>query len=156
LLSEDVLRAFLPEDVVLSSSGPFSNVLAQADLLTSFSSTTIEEALMSQIPVALYEPEGRYHHLPGARWLGTRFARRDAVYHFDHPDQLLPGLEWIRDHDLIQPPDTERFVFHRQPADCPSAAEVIRSRALLRENKAFGEYCPKISASRVEISQSYP
>ena len=34
------------------------------DLILSFSSTTIEEALVNEIPVILYGGDGRYSHIP--------------------------------------------------------------------------------------------
>ena len=37
--------------------------ICKADLLISFSSTTIEEALVNKIPVALYGGKGRYCHI---------------------------------------------------------------------------------------------
>ena len=42
----------------------FHEVLAEADLLVSFSSTTIEEALVNDVPVLLYGGHGRYAHIP--------------------------------------------------------------------------------------------
>jgi hypothetical protein len=54
----------LPSNVVIETSRPFSEVLAETDLLISFSSTTIEEALVNYIPVLLYGGHGRYAHIP--------------------------------------------------------------------------------------------
>jgi len=42
------------DKVILSTSEPFSDVLGMTDLLASFSSTTIEEALQNRVPVLLY------------------------------------------------------------------------------------------------------
>ena len=38
--------------------------MAETDLLVSFSSTTIEEALVNEVPVLLYGGNGRYSHIP--------------------------------------------------------------------------------------------
>ena len=44
--------------------GEFDDYLACSDLLISFSSTTIEEALQVKIPVLQYDPFNRYCHIP--------------------------------------------------------------------------------------------
>ena len=47
------------------SQGAFEDYLLASDLLLSYSSTTIEEALNNNIPVLQYDPEGKYEHFPG-------------------------------------------------------------------------------------------
>jgi len=54
----------LPDNVVIETDRPFLDVLPEADLMTSFSSTTIEEALVNKVPVLLYGTDGRYSHIP--------------------------------------------------------------------------------------------
>ncbi len=58
------LRLFLPESdkYIINSSGQFKDVLSSADLLISYSSTTIDEALINKIPVLLYDKWNRYNH----------------------------------------------------------------------------------------------
>jgi hypothetical protein len=58
---------------------PFREDLKQADLLISFSSTTIYEALMARIPVVLFSSTNRYHRLPGSTRPPT-LEDRSAVY----------------------------------------------------------------------------
>ena len=53
----------LPKNVEIVTNTPFKQTLSKADLLISFSSTTIEEALVNKIPVALYGGKGRYCHI---------------------------------------------------------------------------------------------
>ena len=59
-----MLVSTLPENVIVDNESPFLDVLGKADLLISFSSTTIEEALVNKIPVMLYGGGGRYAHIP--------------------------------------------------------------------------------------------
>ena len=54
----------MPDNVSLVSDGPISDFLASSHLLMSFSSTTIEEALINDTPVLLYGGKGRYSHIP--------------------------------------------------------------------------------------------
>jgi hypothetical protein len=65
-LSIETIKSFLPRfsNIIIETSGQFQAVLNKADLLISFSSTTIEEALSNNIPVLLYGGEGRYAHIP--------------------------------------------------------------------------------------------
>ena len=63
--SIDSVKKLLPKsnNLKISTTGDFVDDLNTADLLISFSSTTIEEALYSRKPVALYGGKGRYQHL---------------------------------------------------------------------------------------------
>jgi hypothetical protein len=65
-LSMDTMKALLPKaaNVVIEAEKPFLDVLPEADLMVSFSSTTIEEALSNKVPVLLYGGQGRYAHIP--------------------------------------------------------------------------------------------
>jgi len=65
-LSMDTMKALLPAaaNVVVEADKPFLDVLPEADLVVSFSSTTIEEALSNKVPVLLYGGHGRYAHIP--------------------------------------------------------------------------------------------
>ena len=66
-LTEDSLRTLLfpiPNNVFIENSRRFDEVLGETDLLISFSSTTIEEALVNDVPVLLYGGNGRYAHIP--------------------------------------------------------------------------------------------
>jgi len=59
---KDIIKN-LPQNVEIVTEVPFKKILCKADLLISFSSTTIEEALVNKIPVALYGGKGRYCHI---------------------------------------------------------------------------------------------
>ena len=70
----------LSKNCRIKTGGSFQNDLNNADLLISFSSTTIEEALYSRKPVALFGGSNRYRHLSGTSTLPDR-KNRSAVYH---------------------------------------------------------------------------
>lgn len=65
-LSMETMKAFLPKagNVIVEADKPFLEVLKEADLVVSFSSTTIEESLSNKVPVLLYGGHGRYAHIP--------------------------------------------------------------------------------------------
>jgi hypothetical protein len=97
-ISADDIRSIVPFSgkVVLSIEEPFLDVLAVSDLLVSFSSTTIEEALQNRIPVLLYGGDGRYSHIPAFEVKGGPVpVERCAAYHVSAPHELLPALKGI-------------------------------------------------------------
>jgi hypothetical protein len=63
-LTEEEFRLLLPacDRMSILSKGPFSKVLSASDLLVSYSSTCIEEAVQNGIPVVLYDQWQRYNH----------------------------------------------------------------------------------------------
>jgi hypothetical protein len=81
--------------VVLSVEEPFSDLLGMADLLVSFSSTTIEEALQNEIPVLLYGGNGRYRHIPAYEVSVGGAVKAAAVYHAEDPGSLRYAIDNI-------------------------------------------------------------
>jgi hypothetical protein len=96
LRAED-LRALLPpsERVSLNTDLPFLDLLGMADLLVSFSSTTIEEALQNGVPVLLYGGNGRYRHVPAVEVLPERPCPPAPVYAVRRPEHLVSALSNI-------------------------------------------------------------
>lgn len=89
-LSLDDLKNFVPfsEKILLSVDEPFIDMLGMADLLVSFSSTTIEEALQNRIPVLFYGGGGRYQHIPAYEIESGNSIRPSAVYHVKETSNL--------------------------------------------------------------------
>lgn len=75
------LKKLLPSagNYIIKTTGNFIDDLLSSDLLVSFSSTTIEEALYVRRPVGLWGGTARYRHLPGTEKYPTK-KRRSAVY----------------------------------------------------------------------------
>lgn len=97
-ISAEDIKDLVPfsDKVKLSIDGPFSAALGSADLLVSFSSTTIEEALQNRIPVLLYGGQGRYSHIPAYEVEdGSAPVERSAAYHVRGPGGLLSAIEGI-------------------------------------------------------------
>lgn len=62
--SNEEIKLLLPAsgNYIINREGPFSEVLGATDALISYSSTTIDEALINRIPVLLYDRWNRYNH----------------------------------------------------------------------------------------------
>ena len=77
----------------IKSDGSFQDDLNAADLLVSFSSTTIEEALYARKPVALFGGSDRYRHLPGSNTYPDT-SKRSAVYHLTKYNmaKMIPAI----------------------------------------------------------------
>ena len=93
-LKEDEVRLLVPEtrseQVRVMCRVPFEKVLSSADLLVSYSSTCIEEAILNHVPVLLYDPWDRYEHLPAGRQ-----GRSSPAYYVNDPGGLGDALRWI-------------------------------------------------------------
>lgn len=73
----------------------FANVLTATDLLISYSSTCIEEALQSNIPVVLYDKWKRYNHFNVEESKDLKMLKRQPVYYvtqFDALSRILPKI----------------------------------------------------------------
>lgn len=100
-LTKDAIFSLLPVpgNVSVDDSGPFENALTLADLLLSFSSTSILESFMNHTPVLLYDRWKRYNHC-GARRVDDSLPRQiSPVYYVDEIENLSQIIRWIlREH----------------------------------------------------------
>ncbi len=92
------LRMLVPEgsNVSIKTDGDFLDDLAEADLLVSHSSTTIEEALTARRPVLLFGGGCPYRHLAAESEAPTQDSRA-AVYAVDDTAALAPMIAAIRE-----------------------------------------------------------
>ncbi|MDD4910375.1 MAG: hypothetical protein PHR44_06860 [Candidatus Omnitrophica bacterium] len=107
----DTIKSIVPfsEKVILSTEGRFIDILGIADLLVSFSSTTIEEALQNRIPVLLYGGMGRYQHIPAyAIESGSHLPRR-ALYHVKESRDLEYAISNILNLSMDRERDSHLF-----------------------------------------------
>ncbi|MCL0054239.1 hypothetical protein M1N45_04525, partial [Dehalococcoidia bacterium] len=98
-LSPDELRALLPpsERYCISVEERFLDVLGFSDLLVSFASTTIEEALQNQVPVLLYGGQGRYQHVQAFEVTPGQEIEPKAVYSVRNAENLSDALKRVLD-----------------------------------------------------------
>ena len=94
--SLETLKTLLPSGnhYEIKSTGNFLDDLTSADLLVSFSSTTIEEALQARKPVLLWGGSQRYHHLK-AQTKPPVSSNRSAVYAPKSPEELPKMIDSI-------------------------------------------------------------
>lgn len=118
-LRTDDLRALLPlsDRVALNTDIPFLDLLGMADLLVSFSSTTIEEALQNAVPVLLYGGQGRYRHVPAVEVLPGQSCPRSPVYAVRQPEHLVQALPRIMEATGAAPLPDELFGGYRYPKE---------------------------------------
>jgi hypothetical protein len=74
--------------------GVFEDHLLGSDLLLSYSSTTIEEALQNHVPVLQYDPSGKYEHIPGQVLSTTSENKISEIYSVLSEIDLMPALQW--------------------------------------------------------------
>ncbi len=111
-ISVEDLKTLVPfsSKVILSVNESFLDILGMADLLVSFSSTTIEEALQNRIPVLLYGGNGRYSHVPAYEIEPTHPVQQSAVYHLKETKNLEYAISKILELN-ISGNDKDRYLF---------------------------------------------
>ncbi len=96
-LTEEEYRLLLPECRRMSilNKGNFSKVLSVADLLVSYSSTCIEEAVQNDIPVVLFDKWKRYNHFNLEEVLGSGSLEQKPAYYLTEPCLLKEVMQKI-------------------------------------------------------------
>jgi len=97
------LKDILPDSKSYSIAvgGRFFDYLAISDLVVSYSSTAMEEALQNDIPVLLFNRYNRNQRIMGRELRpGLTDARPSAVYNVNSEDHLAFALEWILKNHL--------------------------------------------------------
>lgn len=112
---EDVRDLLIQSDCYsIHSEGSFEDYLAISDMLVSYSSTTIEEALQNRVPVLQYDSQGKYCHIEGQVLDPSLNPKVDSCYYVDAEDKLPWALRWLQEnHFSKEIPDSvwERHVF---------------------------------------------
>jgi hypothetical protein len=92
----DDLRCLLKdsESYGIFAEGDIKDYLIASDLLISYSSTTIEEALLSQLQVLQYDPSGKYEHIPSQVLSKNSEKNISEIYYVNSEDDLMSALEW--------------------------------------------------------------
>ena len=106
------IRGLVPfsEKVILSTEESFVDVLGMSDLLVSFSSTTIEEALQNRIPVLLYGGWGRYQHISAFEIKKNEPIKPSAIYHISDRENLKVAIKNILDLKIDAVKDKKLFM----------------------------------------------
>lgn len=97
------LKSILPDSksYSIAAGGRFFDYLAISDLVVSYSSTAMEEALQNDIPVLLFDRYNRNRRIAGMELrAGSADMRPSAVYNVDSEDDLKFALGWIFENHL--------------------------------------------------------
>jgi len=129
------LRKLLPlsEKCKIKTGGSFLDDLKNADLLVSFSSTTIEEALYARKPVALFGGSERYYHLPGSSsYPDTN--KRSAVYHLTKENMIgmIPAITAAHSNKPLTNKELSEYVW---PDSVPGINTFFSNLIDRRENQ---------------------
>lgn len=102
-LRAEELRGLLPvsNSCFVATEGEFADYLSIADLLISYSSTTIEDALQNYVPVLLFNKYSRYQHIKGTI-LSPKSTEilPSPIYNVNSEEDLLFGIKWILSNHL--------------------------------------------------------
>ena len=102
-------------------------MLGFTDLLVSFSSTTIEEALQNRVPVLMYGGEGRYQHIAAPSVAPNRAVEPGAVYSVRKAEHLSDAISKILDRNGKAPLSEELFrPYVYRPDDYPPFSKLVR------------------------------
>lgn len=132
-ITEDELRLFLPasENYSVNKKERFWHVLSAADMLISFGSTAIEDALQNEIPVLLYDKWGRYKHCEAEELYNGCNPQVYPVYYLKDEEHLFKSLDWLLYNDKKIPDDVFRkYVYDSNGID--AFIELLKS--LLKTN----------------------
>jgi len=89
------------------TEGSFEDYLLCSDLLVSFSSTTIEEALQLRVPVLQYDPFDRYSHIPAKKLNKNSELKVASIYYVSGSENLSWTIDWIIKNHLDIPNSQE-------------------------------------------------
>lgn len=120
----------VPANVSISDTGTFEEVLTAVDLLVSYSSTSIQEALINRAPVLLYDPWKRYNHLQAPRM------ETDGLHG-------VTAACYVDEHQLLVPAIRRMLEAH---ADKENTAHCFDGYRFEQDNSEFLEYVRKLVA----------
>ena len=121
------LKQLLPKSncYEIRTSGVFLEDLAKADLLVSYASTTIEEALYARCPVLLWGGSFRYFHLPATEMYPNE-NNRSAIYAPKTENKLLPMLKSILKFHSGKPLTEDELKGHVWFENVPGKKEFLK------------------------------
>ena len=129
---------------------PFREDLKRADLLISFSSTTIYEALMARIPVILFSSTNRYDRLPGSTHPPTS-KDRSAVYIAKDETALVTMIPAILKSHAGRPLSDDEVRQHVYLTK-DIADQAVLADAILSEPDDLAEYCRQTAAGTLRVA----
>ena len=99
------------------SDGAFDDYLTVSDLLVSYSSTTIEEALQNDVAVLQYDHDDKYKHIQAPTVSEEQELVINPIYYCGNKDELKNSIDIIlKNIDLIKS-EKDKWASYRYPID---------------------------------------
>jgi len=99
------------------SEGAFDDYLTASDLLVSYSSTTIEEALQNDVAVLQYDHDDKYIHVQAPTVSEGKKLDINPIYYCGNKDKLKNSINIIlKNIDLIKS-EKHKWDCYRYPID---------------------------------------
>jgi hypothetical protein len=102
-ISPSEIKSLLPSSDKLTITPykrPFFEILTITDLMVNYSSTVIEDALQSYMPVLLYDKRKRYMHYEAEKLDFDSTPNVNSVYYVNDSNNLKKGIQWILKNHL--------------------------------------------------------
>jgi hypothetical protein len=118
-LTEEEFRSLLPvcSRMKVITKGSFSKILSAADLLISYSSTCIEEAIQNQIPVILLDKWKRYNHFNTKETFDPKTIIKEPAFYITNPVILKETIKKVLDIFKDNPIDLKDLSEYNYPSD---------------------------------------
>lgn len=116
-ISKEDLTSLLPEYdcFQIISEGPFSDLLSIADLVISYSSTCIEEAIVNNLPVILFDQWNRYNHFNLQVWSDDEKFSRQPAYYVNDAKDLPKSIRQVLDQFEYKPLSDDELGDYKYP-----------------------------------------
>jgi len=99
------------------SGGVFDDYLSISDLLVSYSSTTIEEALQNDTVVLQYDRDDKYMHIRAPTVTDGESLNINPIYYCGHKDELENSLYMILNNINSIKSEKHKWDYYRYPID---------------------------------------
>ena len=99
------------------SEGVFDDYLAVSDLLVSYSSTTIEEALQNDVAVLQYDHDDKYMHIQAPAVIEGQDLDVNPIYYCGNKDELRSSIDIILKNINLIKLEKHKWDLYRYPID---------------------------------------
>ena len=110
---------FSSDNCIIHTEGAFDEYLLASDLLVSYSSTAIEEALQNNLPVLQYDSDNKYIHIksPTININEDMDININPIYYCGSASELGPSIKTIFNNLSFILESSEKWENYRYPVD---------------------------------------
>jgi hypothetical protein len=119
LLSKSMLLELIKssDNCIIYTEGVFDEYLLASDLLVSYSSTAIEEALQNNLPVLQYDSDNKYMHIKSPTININNDIDINPIYYCGSASELAPSIKTIFYNLSFILESSEKWENYRYPLD---------------------------------------